>query len=123
MAETQQKLAYHTFEELSNYGKYIQERENKYIVEDSNGFATFSYLENSVYIEEIYVIPEKRKENIASSYADKIAKLAKQNGYDKLLGSVDPKANKATISLKVLLGYGFSLLDMDQNLIYFIKEI
>lgn len=107
----------------SNYAKYIKEREGKSIVEDENGFATYSFQEHMVYIEDIYVIPEKRKMNVASKYADIIAEEAKKLGYNQLLGSVVPTANGATTSLKVLLGYGFKVYAASDNIIYFIKDI
>ena len=107
----------------SNFAKYIKERENKEVIEDEYGFATYLYENDYVYIEDIYVIPEKRKDKIASKYADAIALEAKELGYNKMLGSVVPSSPNSTISLKVLLGYGFKLLSSQENMIYFIKEI
>lgn len=108
---------------MSHFGNYIKERLDKHIIEDENGFATYLYENDYVYIEDIYVVKEKRKENIASAYADKIAQIAKSKGYDKMLGSVCPTAKGATTSLKVLLGYGFKVLSAEHDIIYFIKEI
>jgi len=107
----------------SNFAKYKEERENALVVEDENGFATAIFLEDAVYIDEIYVIPEKRKSNIASNYANQIAEKAKKLGYHKLLGSVCPSAKGATTSLKVLLAYGFELHSTNSELIYLEKEI
>ena len=107
----------------SNYAKYKEERENAIIVEDEYGFASAVEYENHMYIDEIYVIPEERKNNRASTYADKIAYIALEKGYKKLLGSIDPKANGSTTSMKVLLAYGFKLLCVDNNLIYLEKQI
>lgn len=108
---------------LSHYANYRIEREGAIVIEDENGFASAIRLEGYMYIDEIYVIPEKRKSNIASNYADKIAIIAKEEGYKKLLGSVDPKANGSTNSIKALLAYGFELLNINGSLIYLQKEI
>lgn len=108
---------------MSHYANYIKERLNKQIYEDENGFATYFEENDYIYIEDIYVIPEKRKEGIASYYADHIAKIAEANGYKKLLGSVVPSANGSTESIKVLISYGFKLASSHDNIIYFIKEI
>ena len=107
----------------SLYAKYILERENKSCLETEDGFATYVYNEDYVYIEDIYVVPEKRKENIAASLADKIAEEAKAKGYKKMVGSVVPYAKGATNSLKVLLAYGMRLSHSNEHIIYFTKEL
>lgn len=108
---------------LSNFGKYIYERQNKSIIEDENGFATYYMTNGSCYIEDIYVVPEKRKEKIASTYADKIAEEAKQKGMKVLVGTVKPSAIGSTESLKVLLAYGFRLESSVQDFIFFTKSL
>lgn len=108
---------------MSHWKEYKKERENAIVIEDEYGFVVAKELEDYMYIEDIFVVKEKRQSKIAFSYADKITELAKEKGYTKLLGSVDPKANGSTVSLKVILAYGFKLYQMDNNLIYFIKEI
>lgn len=107
----------------SNYARYIREREGKHIVEDDYGFATYIYLDEHCYIEDIFVRKEFRTQGHASRYADQIAEEAKQKGFKKLLGSVCPQAMGADQSLKVLQAYGFKLLSSDKNLIYLEKEI
>lgn len=108
---------------LSNYGKYLFEREGAEIVEDNNGFATFKVTGDVCYIMDIYVVPEKRKFNVAGGYADQISDIAKLRGCKRLLGTVSPAAKGSTTSLKVLLGYGFTLDSSDSNMIYFFKEL
>lgn len=108
---------------MSLYGDYIKERLNKEIVEDERGFATYYYLADGVYIEDLFVAPDHRHENIASDYADRIAKLAKDKGYSKMYGSVVPSAKHSTSSLKVLLAYGFQLESSAINMIVMSKVI
>ena len=72
---------------------------------------------------DIYVEPDHRRSNIAALMADEIAKIAKTQGYSKMLGSVCPQAQGATNSMKVLLAYGFKLAFCTENMIYFQKEI
>lgn len=107
----------------SLFAQYIYERQNKSIVEDENGFATYYFIENTCYIEDLYVIKDARKKGIAASYADRIAEEAKRNGASKLMGSVNVLANGATDSMKVLIAYGFSLLSANNNMIFLTKEI
>jgi GNAT superfamily N-acetyltransferase len=107
----------------SNYALYIREREGKEILEDELGFATYVFLPEHCYIEDIFVRQEYRSSGHASRYADAIAEIAKERGYKKLLGSVCPTAKGSDTSLKVLQAYGFKLSSSDRNMIYLEKEI
>ena len=107
----------------SHFANYKEERENANVIEDEYGFIVYKFENEYVYIEDLYVVPEKRKSLIASSYADKVVDIAKKEGYNRLLGSVSPQDPNATANLKVLLGYGFRLLSCKEEIIYFIKEI
>lgn len=59
----------------------------------------------------------------ASQIADKIVTIAQAKGLKKLFGSVSPSANNSTISLKVLLAYGFQLSSSSNNFILMEKAI
>lgn len=107
---------------MSLYAEYIKEREGRDIIEDERGFASYTFINDSVYIQEIYVRPKFRKEGVAAQYADTIATIAKSKGYSKMIGSVCPSAQGATESLKVLLAYGFKLQSSESNFIWFVKE-
>lgn len=110
----------------SNYALYIKEREGMDIIEDEKGFATYqlSPALRAAYIQDIFVRKEFRKEGIASAYADQITKIAKDNGLTTLIGSVDPRANGADASDKVLKAYGMTRRGEAANgLVYYSKEI
>lgn len=108
---------------MSLYAQYIAERENKNIVEDDKGFATYIFVNDGVYIQDIYVHPDYRHERRASIYADQIAAIAKEKGLNKMYGSVMPSSNGSTSSLKVLLAYGFRLQSSESNAIFMVKEL
>lgn len=107
----------------SLYAKYIKERENFSIIEDEYGFATYNIAGDECYIRDIYVLPEHRKSNVASCYADRISEIAREQGCKYLTGTVAPSANGSTTSIKVLLGYGFRLLESQIDKIIFVKEL
>lgn len=109
----------------SNYALYIKEREGKDIIEDVRGFATYEiYGSEAVYIVDIFVRKEFRNEGIAKSYADAIASIARDKGIKLMLGSVDPRANGASASEKVLIAYGMAYKGTGPDgLRYFSKEI
>lgn len=108
---------------MSLYAKYIAEREGKHIVETEQGFATYVFMEKGCYIEDIFVLKEYRDTGVAAHLADIITDIAKEKGYNKLFGSVVPSANNSTVSLKVLLAYGFKLESCSNNFILMVKDI
>lgn len=109
---------------MSMYADYLKEHHGDEIIETEYGFATYRYLGNdSVYIVDIYVVPEHRESNKAGVIADKVVQAAQVRGCKKLLGTVVPSAKNSTTSLKVLLGYGMKLQSSANNLIVFEKGI
>lgn len=108
---------------MSLYSDYIKEHEDREAIETDSGFVFFKIAGKECYIQEIYIIPEKRRLNIASDLANKVTIIAKERGCEYLVGSVVPTANKSTESTKTLLTYGFKLLRSEPNLIWFIKKV
>lgn len=109
----------------SMYAQYLTERTPDLILETEKGFATYRYLEDqkTVYIVDIFVLPEFRKKGVAANIADQIVSEAKGKGYTKLLGSVVPTTKRSTRSMKVLFGYGMILESATNNFILLKKEI
>lgn len=108
----------------SLYGQYLTEKTNDLIFETPEGFATYRYLnETTVYIVDIFVIPTERKGGAATFMADHIVKEAKARGCKEVIGSVVPSAKNSTTSLRVLLGYGMTLANAQNDFIVFKKEI
>lgn len=107
----------------SLFAQYIKERGGKEIIESDKGFATYYYVNNGCYIEDIFVKEEHRKSGEASRLADQISEIARSKDCRYLYGTVCPSANGATSSLKVLLAYGFSLDNSINNLIVLKKDL
>lgn len=109
---------------MSLFGDYIKEKNGDEIIETPRGFASYRFIgTDTVYIVDIYVVPEHRRSNEASVIADVIVERAKAKGCTKLLGTVSPAAKTATASLRVLLGYGMHLVSSGPECIIFEKEI
>lgn len=105
----------------SHYANYIYEREGKSILEDEFGFATYLFTGEHCYIEDIYVASEHRRGRHATRYLDEISRIALQNGYSKLLGSVNIKLGDPVSSLYGMCYYGFKPISTEKNMIYFEK--
>ena len=109
----------------SHYAEYLAERTSDMIKEFSTGFIQYRYLDGgkSVYVVEIYVVPDHRKKGTASSMADMVAVEAKEKGCTEMIGSVVPSTKGSTASLSVLLAYGFELQRASNDFITFRKDI
>lgn len=109
---------------MSMWANYLREKSNDQILETEKGFATYRYVdEKTVYIIDLYILPDFRQSHVAVSLADTIVDEARKKGCNKLLGSVVPSAKNSTTSLRVLLGYGMSLESSSTDFIVFKKEI
>lgn len=109
---------------MSLYADYLLERTEDQIIENEYGFCTYRFLdEKTVYIIDIYVVPECRRQKDASFMANEVVEIAKERGCTELLGTVNPSAKGSTTSMRVLLGYGMTLKRAENNLIVFTKEI
>jgi ribosomal protein S18 acetylase RimI-like enzyme len=93
------------------YANYLRERTKDQILEDQGGFVTYRYLDDgkTVYIVDIYTLPEFRQKGHAAALADCVALEAKERGCTSMIGTVVPSTNGSTTSLKVLLAYGMTL--------------
>lgn len=110
---------------MSHYAEYLRERTSDQIIETCEGFVTFRYLNDfkTVYIVDIYVLPEERQNKVASDLANDVVELARKEGCVELIGTVMPSAKNSTTSLQVLLGYGMTLKSASENCIIMRKDI
>jgi GNAT superfamily N-acetyltransferase len=108
---------------MNLYAPYLKEREALDTLETPHGFALYKIQGDECYIQDIYVVPEKRKSHVATQMADAVAEIARGKGCKWLTGSVSPSANNSHASLLVLLHYGMKLQKADKDIIYFSKRI
>lgn len=108
---------------MSLYADYLHERTDDQMFENGYGFVIYKYIDDTVYIIDIYIKPDMRRKNLAASLADMVVEKAKGKGCKALIGSVMPSAKGSTDSLKVLLGYGMTLVSSGDNCIFFRKDI
>lgn len=110
-------------ESIDLYAAYLEELGVKKLYRNDKGFALYSFAENYLYIEEIFILPEYRGKKEFSILCDSLTEIAKQKGCKRLLGSVVPTINNSTRSLGMLLSYGAKLVSATNNFIVFEKEI
>jgi GNAT superfamily N-acetyltransferase len=109
---------------ISKYASYIYEREGKSMLETEHGFATYWFPNNDVcYLEDLFVLPDHRKSNVATDLANQICEIAKSKGCKRLLGSINLNTKNPTRNMKVFLAYGMQLTSCDNNMIYLTKDL
>lgn len=108
----------------SLYAQYMKEREDIDIIEKDNGYCTYKELgEDGLWIIDIFVEKDYRRTRLCYKMADEVAVIAKEKGLKYLYGSVDPKTNGATASMRMILNYGYEVYMLDENLIWFRKDL
>lgn len=92
-------------------------------IETEDGLISYKISGELCYIDVIYVPPEKRKLGIASKLADQVSEIARGLGCTDLHAQVWTGAQDATLSLKVILAYGFRVVHAENNRIICMKSL
>lgn len=108
---------------MKMYRDYLKERLGDVLLERDEGFATYRFIGDAVYIVDIYVRPDFRRTMVASNMADEIAEIAKEKGCKEMIGTVSSMSKNPTDSIKVLLGYGMKFFSSTNEGLIFKKEI
>jgi len=109
---------------MSLYAQYIKERTNKSMIETDKGYVLYSFPDKeTVYLEDLYVLPEHRTEGHCRYLDSEVAVKAKEAGCSKMITSVVPAAINSTISLKVAIACGYTLDSSADNFILFSKVL
>lgn len=111
--------------QASVYARYRYEREGLTTIEKDYGFITFKILDNETtcFIQDLYIVPEKRMTGLGADLANEVAAYAKAQNCVQLAATVCPSAGSATDAIKAILAYGFQLVGSDTQLVYLSKEI
>lgn len=107
----------------SLYAQYVIERERAEIIEQDWGFAVYKLHKDHVYLQDIYVIEQERKNGRGVELMNEVASRAKMAGLTQMIGSVAPSTPFADSMLKIMQGLGFKLLSASEDMVYLIKEI
>lgn len=109
---------------MSLYANYINEREDFETIEVDNGFATYKKIsDDEFYLRDIFVLKDHRKDGVATLLSMMVARIAKEAGATKLIGSVSLRGNGIEISMLALIGDGFKFSHQVDSMLYFAKDI
>lgn len=103
------------------------ERAGKGIIENEKGYVTFSDYRDGILLEDMYVVPESRKQGQAIKFIDQVIEVVKTNGLKKLYVCVSPGMEMpyvgATAVCKALINHGGKLDHCIPNLLILSKEV
>lgn len=108
---------------MNKFAKYIKERKNAELYEDENGFFTYRVLGEDFFIDDIFVLEEKRNNGIGKLYSDKIDNLSKESGCKRNICTVCVRADNYLESFKFIQKMGYTVDKTENVLIYLIKEL
>lgn len=108
---------------MDKYAAYIKERKGAELFEDTNGFFTYRIDGKYFYIDEIFVLSNKRKQGIGKKYSGIIENLAKENKCDLLICTICTNANNYIDSFGFIKRMGYKSFKSENTLVYLIKEI
>ena len=103
--------------------QYKKERENVESIQVDGAFITYKFLQDYCYIEDVYCVPELRTSGIAHELATKVEIIARENGFTKMLGSVDTNASCPEQSLKACFNNGYKILNLQGSVIWLHKVL
>ena len=104
---------------MSLYSEYIKESKGNTVVEDEMGFYEYSLKEECLYIENAYIIPERRGNNNGKKYMVQMAEIAQAFDLHQLMGVVNVKHLNANYLMGLYLKNGGNVILAQNDNIYF----
>jgi GNAT superfamily N-acetyltransferase len=93
------------------------------MLESAYGFATYVLHPEECYIEDVYVIPERRRSGVGAKLVDKISEVAKAHGCKRLVTTVNIKTTGRENSLIACFNCGFKIITASNDIIYLGMEL
>lgn len=106
------------------YKQWIEENGAK-VLEMKHGFATYYATPDCFYVEDIYVVPEERKNGKSQEIGEELEKIAKELEYDKIYGTINllNDMDKIKRSQAMLEKAGYKLDRTELTAAIFVKEV
>lgn len=107
------------------YFDYLKETKNQDTILKDYGFVVYEIDSETkiALIADMWIKPEFRENGHAFELADAVSQRAKEEGCKKLICTLDPTIANAERNVKVFKKYGFRFSKINQDIIYFEKEI
>lgn len=107
----------------SFYAQYIEEREGKKVLETHYGFIIYEIEKDFLFIQDLFIVKEKRKNKLATEMVDMVVNEAKELGCKELHSIVDLRSLNCSDSFEFALKYGSKVNKQDGNILFLKKDI
>jgi len=107
----------------SLYGKYVEEKEDRGIIEGKDYFLTYKFEPEWCYIVDMYVAPSARKAGLMTKISLQCEEIARKKGYTKMLGSVDISTKSPEMPAISMMNHGYKFFKLIGSVIFFIKNL
>jgi GNAT superfamily N-acetyltransferase len=104
------------------YSTYVKEVYGRETIHTEDYFVTYKIHKNGCYLVDMYIVPEKRNSGLAVELDKKVEDIAKSNGCNKMLTTIDIGNIKDNV-LKVIKKCKYKFLKQTEFGVYFIKDI
>ncbi len=105
------------------YWDYVRERLDLQVLEKPQGFALWKVVPEGVYLAEVYVKPEFRRQAWGTIMVNEIGNGAQALGHKKMFTSCVPSGKTSDDALRAILAVGFKLVSCEKDIIYLAKDI
>lgn len=116
-------LVYTSVEGTTMLKEYFKEIQNLDILENEYGFALYRIIDDNLHIQHMFVKPQARAMKIATMLATELEAKAKSARCSTMTCDIEPTNKNATESIRVILSYGFRVLEASDNEVIFYKQI
>lgn len=107
----------------SLFGRYSKERAGREILESEDYFVTYSFYPTHLFIEDMYIVPEKRGSGLFEQLVDALEAQAKSMGITKTTCTVCPVSKNADEVIKKIMSLNFKIYRSTEDLIYLSREV
>ena len=108
---------------MSLFAEYMRERENAETIETEQGFICFKFEDDNCIITDIFIAPEFRNGQVGRDFGKQVEEKAKEKGLDCIYCYADKNALNFNDSVNFILKNGYTIQNVNFNLVYFKKEI
>lgn len=105
------------------YAEYIKEREEMDLFYTDEGFISYLCADNYIYIADLFIAKEHRRNKIGQKFLDMIIDLAKSQEKDYILAQVDTSTHGFNASIDGLLKNGFEFFSSENDIMHFKRVI